>query len=210
VSTRPAPTSERGTSEAEAPNQARPIAQAGLALFADCLLVGVFTLVAAVPVVTGYAALVAACATVREHVVAGRSARAREYLARLLGAIRSGPVAVMVTPLAVAGLVAVDALAVASGVPGAGPLAVVLAGCAAAAAVVGLRAAAAWRPGERFGTVAWAAAIRAVRDPGGSALLLLAAVAAATIVVVVPITALLIGGPLALAAVAVDGGRSRV
>jgi len=182
----------------------------GLALFADCLLVGVFTLVAAVGVVTGYAALVAACATVREHVVAGRSALAREYLARLVGAIRSGPVAVLVAPSVVAGLVAVDALAVASGVPGAGPLAVVLAGCAAAAVVVGLRAAAAWRPGQRFGPVARAAAIRGVRDPGGSALLLLAGVAAAAIVVVVPITALLIGGPLALAAVAVDRGRSRV
>jgi hypothetical protein len=182
----------------------------GLALFADCLLVGVFTVVASVPLVTGYAALVAACATVREHVVADRSALAREYLARLLGAVRSGPVAVIVAPLAIAALVAVDALAIAAGVPGAGPLAVVLAGCAAVAVVVGLRAAAAWRPGHRFAPVARAAAVRAMRDPGGSALLLFAAVAAAAIVVVVPITALLIGGPLAMAAVAVDGGRSRM
>jgi hypothetical protein len=188
-----------------------PVARGGgLALFADCLLVGVFTVVAAVPVVTGYAGLVAACATIRDHVEAGRSALAREYLARLVGAIRSGPVAVVVAPLAIAGLLAVDALAVASGVPGAAALAVVLTGCAAAAVVVGLRAAAAWRPGDRFTPVARAAAGRAVRDPGGSTLLLVAAVAAAAIVVVVPVTALLIGGPLAMAAVAVDGGRSRV
>jgi hypothetical protein len=182
--------------------------QTGLALFADCLVVGVLTAVAAVPVVTAYAALVAACATLRERVVDDRSAGARVYLARLLGAIRSGPVAVLAAPLAVAGVLAVDALALASGVPGAGPLAVLLAACAAVAVVLGLRAAAAWRPGDRFGPVARAAADRAVRDPRGSALLLFAAAVAAVIVAVVPITALLMGGPLALAAVAVDRGQS--
>jgi hypothetical protein len=179
----------------------------GLALFADCLLVGVFTVVAAVPLVTAYAALVAGCATLRDGVVADRTVGPRAYLRHLCEVFRCGPLAALVVPAAVVGLLAVDALAVATGVPGAPALAVVLAGCAAAAVVVGLRTAAGWEPGRRLGPVAAAAAVRAARDPGGSALLLLAAVAAAVIVVVVPITVTLIGGPLALAAVAVDGRR---
>ena len=179
----------------------------GFALFADCLLVGVCTALAAVPVVTGYAALVAACATVRDRVVDDRPAGPRTYLRHLRDLVRARPVGLLVVPAAVAAVLALDALAVASGVPGAGVLAVPLVGCVAAAVVVGLRAAARWRPADSVGVVVPAAARRATDDVRGSALLLLAGAAAAAIVVVVPVTVLLIGGPLALAAVAVDGAR---
>jgi hypothetical protein len=189
------------------PGDATLAAPGGLALFADCLLVGVCAAVAAVPLVTGPAALVAACATVGDRVRWDHTAGPRAYGRHLLAAIRSGPVGVLVMPVLVGGVLALDALAVASGVPGAAGLAVLLAGCAVAAVVVGLRAAAGWRPGRPWPAVVSSAARRALGDPGGSALLLAAAAASAVIVAMVPLTALLIGGPLALAAVAVDGRR---
>jgi len=179
----------------------------GFALFADCLVVGVCAAVAAAPLVTAYPALVAACAAVRDRVGADRSPGPRAFAAHLRAAIRSGPAGALVVPPLVAGGLTLDAVAVAAGVPGAAGLAVVLTACAAAAVVVGLRAAAQWRPGRRWPAVAASAARRAAADPGGSALLLFAGLAAAAVVAVVPVTALLIGGPLAMAAVAVDGRR---
>ncbi len=173
------------------------------ALFADCLLVGCFTAIAALPVVTAYPALVAACAMVRARVVDDRSVGPRVYLVLLAQAVRSGPSGLLVPPL-LAAVLAIDALAVASGVPGHRPLGVLLVVAGSVAVVLGLRAAARWRPGARWPAVLHAATIAARRDAGGSALLLLAAAAAIAIAVAVPVTMLLIAGPLALAAAAVD------
>jgi hypothetical protein len=108
---------------------------------------------------------------------------------------------VPITALAIA---TADAIAIGAGVPGAKPLAALLTLAVAAAAVVALRFAARWQPAQRWRDAAPAAAREAARDPGGSALLLLAAACAIGIVVLVPITALLVCGPLALAAVAVQ------
>lgn len=173
------------------------------ALFADCLLVGCCTAIAALPVITAYPALVAGCATVRERVVDDRSVGPGRYLRTLGLVVRSGLSGLLVPPLFVAALM-LDALAVAAGVPGSGVLAGFLAVAGCVAAVVGLRAAAGWRPGTPWRHVARAATVATVRDPGGSGLLWLAAAAATGIVVAVPVTALLVAGPLALAAVAVD------
>jgi hypothetical protein len=173
------------------------------ALFADCLLLGCLTAVAALPVVTAYPALVAACAVLRERAVDDRSIGLRPYLARLGQVFRSG-LSGVVAPILVAGVLLLDLLAVAAGVPGSGPLAGLLVVAGSVAVVVGLRVAARWRPGSRWPVVARSALAAAGRDLGGSALLLLAGVAAAGIAVAVPVTVLLVGGPLALAAVAVD------
>jgi hypothetical protein len=174
------------------------------ALFADCLLLGCFTAIAALPVVTAYPALVAACTILRERVVDDRSVGPVRYLHVLGQVVRSGLSGVVVPPLLVAALI-LDGLAVAAGVPGSGMLAVFLALAASAAAVIGLRAAARWRSGTPWPAVARAAAIATARDAGGSALLWLAAAAATAIVAAVPVTVLLVAGPVALAAVAVDG-----
>jgi hypothetical protein len=186
------------------------------ALFADCLLVGCLTAVAALPVVTAYPALVAACAALREQVAEDRAVGPRRYLALLGQVVRSGPAGLLAPPL-VAAVLALDALAIASGVPGRVPLTVLLILAGSAAAVLGLRIAARWRPGARWPDLARAAA--STRDPRGSVLLLLAATAAVAIALAVPITLLLVTGPLALAAIAVDqrqraapttpGGRPR-
>ncbi len=162
------------------------------ARFADCLLLGVLTALASIPVVTAYPALVTACAMLREDTPVGPL----RFAWRLLKIMRYAWQPALVVPLLV-----VDVVAVRAGVPGAWALTVAL----CAVAIVGLRGAAVWRPG-----LSWAAVARdAVRDPAGSALILLAGACAAAIVTLVPITALLVGGPLANALVAVEGNRSK-
>ncbi|MER7503206.1 hypothetical protein AB0L05_22700 [Nonomuraea pusilla] len=74
--------------------------------------------------------------------------------------------------------------------------------------MVGLRAAAAWRFGAPWREVAAAAAGAAARDAYGTALLVMATVVAGVVAASVPVTAPLVLGQLALAAVAVDA-RSR-
>lgn len=172
------------------------------ALFADCLLVGCLATLASIPLVTAYPALVAACVELRERQVNEHGIGFRPYGRRLIQVLHSGPAPVVI-PLVVAAVLALDALAIAAGVPASRMLAGLVMAAASAAAVVGLRAAARWRPGVGWPATGTAAAAEAVRDPGGSALLVLAAAAAAAIVVVVPVTAPLIPGQLALAAVAV-------
>jgi hypothetical protein len=179
------------------------IAGGRFAWFADCLLVGCFTAIAALPVVTAYPALVAACSVLRERVVDDRSVGPRQYAKRLGQVVRSGPSGLVVPPL-IAGVLALDALAVAAGLPGSRPLAVLLVVAGSVAAVLGLRAAARWRPGDRWPAVLRAAFALTRRDAGGSALLWLAAAAAVAIAAAVPVTVLLVAGPLTLAAVAVD------
>jgi hypothetical protein len=178
------------------------------ALFADCLLTGVLTAVAAAGVVTALPALAAACAVLRERVDLDRAVGVRPYARRFVQAVRSGPAALLVPPLLLT-LLGLDALALAAGAPGAAPLTALLVAASAAAVVLGLRAAAAWRPGLSWLAAARDALAAARRDPGGDALLLLAGVAGAGIVLAVPITVMLVCGPLALAAAAVQGrGRT--
>ncbi|HYN94577.1 MAG TPA: hypothetical protein VES42_12070 [Pilimelia sp.] len=187
---------------------ALPLTGGRFSLFADCLLVGVLAAVAAVPVVTAYPALVAACAVLRDRVTADRSIGPRVYLSRLVEVLRTGWAGWVVPPLLLA-VLALDGLAVAAGVPGRAPLVAVLVAAVAGAIVLGLRTAARWRAGARWAPVFRAALGASARDPGGAALLLFAGLAAAAIVVTVPVSALLVAGPLALAAVAVDGRTRR-
>jgi hypothetical protein len=174
------------------------------ALFADCLLAGVLTAVAALPVVTAYPAFAAACAVLRERVAEDRTVTVRGFVRQLRSAIASGPAGLLL-PWLYAVLLGLDAVAVAAGVPGAVALTAVLVAAAAAGIVVLLRAAARWRPGTRWLHL-FAAVVRGLADdPAGSALLLSAGVAAAAIAAVVPVTLLLVAGPTALAAIAVEG-----
>jgi hypothetical protein len=181
----------------------RAPADGRLALFADCLIVGVCTAVAAIPLLTAYPAFVAGCAVLHDRIVEDRAVGLRGYVRRLGEVLASGPAGVLV-PSALCGVLALDAIALAAGAPGRLPLSVLLVLAGAGGVLLGLRVAARWRPGGRWTAVVSAAAGRAVADPGGSALLVLAGGAAAAIALAVPITVLLVCGPLALAAVAVD------
>jgi hypothetical protein len=175
-----------------------------VALFADCLVLGLLTAVTAIGVVTAYPGFVAACAVLRDRVELDGPAGPTAYAARLRQVARTGPPAFFAVPPLAAAVLGADAVAVAAGVPGRAGLLVVLAACAAAIAVVGLRLAAAWRPDRGWLDLTRAAARMAAADPAGSALLLLAAGAAIAIGITVPITAPLFPGPLALAATAVN------
>jgi hypothetical protein len=174
-----------------------------LALFADCLIVGCLTVLAALGVVTAYPALVAGTALLRDRTVADAGVGPRTYWARLRAVARSGP-AGFVVPAAGAALLGLDAVAVLAGVPGGRPLGYLLIALTAGGTVLGLRVAGVWRPGERWGPVARAATLRALLDPWGDALLLGAAATAVAVVCFVPITIVLMPGMLALAAAAVE------
>jgi hypothetical protein len=125
------------------------------------------------------------------------------YVLAFVAVLRSGWLAVLVPP-AVLVLVLADGLVLAAGVPGAVPVAVLVGIGTSVAAVFGLRCAAQWRPGLRWRVITRVAATRFGRDTGGDLLLGLAAGVTIGIALLVPITVLVLGGVLALAAVAVE------
>jgi hypothetical protein len=139
------------------------------ALFAECLLTGVWIAVAALPLVTYPAAFAAGARHLRRratHEVGGL----REFAADFRSAVRRGWL------VGLAGWVAavavwVDVQAVRAGLPG-GPL-VGAVGLFAliGAAVAGLRAAAVWQPGASWRALIGAAGRRTVLDPAGSFLI---------------------------------------
>lgn len=145
-----------------------------LALFAECVLVGLVTLVAAVPLVTLLPALGAGCDHLAAH-LDGRSTALSAYRRKLILSLRGGGWrlgALLVAALAILG---VDLLAVRAGLPGAGPIAVICGVTGLALLVVALRAAAAWHPdGPAWPELARDAARRARTDVSGSLLLVLA------------------------------------
>ncbi|MTE18220.1 hypothetical protein F0L17_03550 [Streptomyces sp. TRM43335] len=144
------------------------------ALFAECLLVGVWLLLAALPLVTALPAFAAACGHLRRHLAAERAGW-REFAAEWATAVRTGWRFSLLWWAALA-LLAFDLRVASSGVLPGGPVAVAVGAVAAVAAlavvVTGLRTAALWRPGADWARTGRAAIRRAWRaDPGGSLLL---------------------------------------
>ncbi|MDX3194350.1 hypothetical protein PV458_38655 [Streptomyces sp. MN03-5084-2B] len=200
----------------------------GLADFSDCLLAGVLVAFASVPVVTAAPAFVAGCRVLD---------RARHDVGRPLWttfwadfrAVARGGVGFGLTCLAAVLLFAVDLEVVAS-MPGARVLRPALWALAVAGAVVAVRAcelvatggpAAISSPapsgnpaggGAVAGTPVWrrafAAAARETAAAPRNGLLLAAALGIAVLLVwMLPVLALVVAGPLALAAVATGGRR---
>jgi len=170
-----------------------------LSLFADCLLAGLLVFLTALGGITAYPGFVAACAFPFSF---------RGYLIRLREVLRSGPLGLLVPPIVVV-VVMLDVAAIEAGLPGSvvfGPL-VAVAGVVLA--VLGLRVAARWRPGSRWPSLARVAWRDMTGDARGSLLLGLAVVSAVGVAMLVPVTLFLLGGVLALAAVAV-GSRLEV
>ncbi|MGP3989758.1 hypothetical protein [Streptomyces sp. 3N207] len=176
-------------------------------LFADVLSLGLATSVAALPLVTVPAALSTACTLLRRRRLYGEPCTARRFLAALRARPdRRGDLAAGAVLLAAGALLAADAALVAAGLPGAVQFALLLAAASAASALVGLRACAGYRTGERHG---WRgacreAAARAVRDVPGSTLVLLALCTAGVCVWALPPLLFLAPGPLAMALTAVE------
>jgi hypothetical protein len=140
------------------------------ALFAECLLTGVWIAVAALGLVT-YPAAFAAGARHLKRRTAHEGGGLREFVADFRSAVRGGWLAGLAGWGAVV-VVAVDIQAVRSGIPGGpfvgavGVLALIGLG------VAGLRAAASWEPGARWRALLADAGRRTVLDPAGSFLLI--------------------------------------
>ncbi|MFP8886127.1 hypothetical protein [Streptomyces mangrovi] len=172
------PDTARGTSPDTATDTAagtdrRPLA-ARFALFAECLLAGVWLLLAALALVTALPAFAAACGHLRRHLDA-EQAGWREFAAEWAAAVRTGWRFSLLWWAALA-LLAFDLRVVSSGLLPGGPAVAAVGATAAVAAVAvvvaGLRTAAAWRPGDDWARTGRAAARRTLRtEPGGSLLL---------------------------------------
>lgn len=178
----------------------------GLGDFSDCLLAGLLVALASVPVVTAGPAFVAGCRVVdrTRHDVGGPLWTT--FWADFRSAARGG----VLFGLGCLGAVAVFAvdLAVMASMPGAGVLRPALWVLAVAGVVVAVRTCevvatggSAWRPA--FVT----AARETAADPRNAVLLAAAAGLAGLLVWMLPILALVVAGPVALAAVATGGRR---
>ncbi|AJP01149.1 hypothetical protein TU94_06355 [Streptomyces cyaneogriseus subsp. noncyanogenus] len=139
------------------------------AVFAECLLTGVWIAVASLPLVT-YPAAFAAGARHLGRRLAHERGGLREFAADFRSALRGGWL-VGAAGWAALAAVWVDVQAVRAGLPG-GPL-VGAVGVSAliGAAVAGLRAAVLWRPGASWRSLLAGAARRTVLDPAGSFLI---------------------------------------
>ncbi|MGW0612423.1 hypothetical protein [Streptomyces sp. NPDC002788] len=155
----------RGASPARAESGAR----GRFAVFAECLLTGVWIAVASLGVVT-YPAAFAAGARHLRRFTAHEGGGRREFVADFRAALRGGWIAGVAGWAAVAA-VWVDVQAARAGIPG-GPLVGAVGVVALIGLVVtGLRAAAVWEPEARWRTLLAQAGRRTVLDPAGSFLI---------------------------------------
>ena len=138
-------------------------------IFAECLLTGVWILVAALPLVTLPAAVAAGAAHLRRH-LDHRESGWRQFAADWRSAVRRGWLAGTLGWGALA-LLWADLAAVRAGLPGGVVVGAVGVLAALVVVVGGLRAAVSWRPGASWRALSGAAAQRTVRDPAGSLVL---------------------------------------
>ncbi|RKS07911.1 hypothetical protein DFP74_3599 [Nocardiopsis sp. Huas11] len=172
-----------------------------LGLFAESLLVGVLTALAALLVVPALAAVAAGCSVLRESRTG--PAGLALFAVRLREALCAGPPVLLLPPAAVAVLL-VGHGAAGAGLPGAQAWSAAATVAVTAAAAALLRIVACWRPGMDWRGAARAGADRITGDLHGSALVVLAVVAAAVIATAVPVMAPLVLGQALLAAAAVE------
>lgn len=178
----------------------------GLADFSDCLLTGLLVALVSVPVVTAPPAFAAGCRALdRTRHGIGRPLWTT-FWADFRETARGGSLFALGCLAAVV-VFAVD-LEVAGSMPGAGVLGPALWVAAAVVVVVAVRTCAVVATGEPSWRRAVVAAARETAAAPGNALLLAGAAGLAVVLVwMLPILALVVAGPLALAAVATGGPR---
>jgi len=182
----------------------------GFAAFSDTLYTGVLVFALALPVVTWFAALSAGVEEMRDSRIEDRHVHARRVWAAFVDRVRRHPLSHVVVPVALTALVIVDVVLLPYVAPGELWATVIPVVLAAGLGAVALRVAGAWRRGQaprRSLAIAWR---RMSDDAGGSALLALAVVTAGCLVAVAPMLAIVVFGPVALAAVAMDRRAERV
>ncbi|MEV5431372.1 hypothetical protein [Streptomyces sp. NPDC052701] len=172
------------------------------ALFAECLLTGVWIAVACLGVVTYPAAFAAGARHLRRRIAHEGGGR-REFAADFRAAVRGGWLAGL-AGWAAAAVVWADVQAARAGIPGGPPAGAVGLFALIGLVVAGLRAAAAWTPGARWRALLAEAGRRTVLDPAGSFLLVGGlAVVALSAWFVAPLAVPVLGA-VAAAAVAVE------
>ncbi|MDT0549090.1 MULTISPECIES: hypothetical protein [Streptomyces] len=174
------------------------------ALFSDVLLLGLSTAVACLPVLTAPAAMSTACAVLERRVRHDETVTVTGYFRALRARLRTGDLLAGAAVVAGGALVLFNALVAGAGLPGAAVFRPALLAAGALLAVVLLRACARPESAISWRQAARAAAYETVRAPRGSVVLLLAVATAAVCAWAYPPLALLVPGPLALAARAVE------
>jgi hypothetical protein len=173
------------------------------ALFADVLVLGLATTVAALPLLTAPAAMSTACVVLERRVHHDEPATVAHYAATLRARLRPGDLLAGAAALGGVALLLLNAAITGAGLPGAAVIRPALALAGVFAVVVLLRACARPESLTSWRRALPAAADDALRHAGGSAVLLLAVATAAACAWAFPPLALLVAGPLALAARAV-------
>ncbi|GGR79828.1 hypothetical protein GCM10010269_18900 [Streptomyces humidus] len=184
------------------PVRREPVFGERFAVFAECLLTGVWIAVACLGVVTYPAAFAAGARHLRRRTT-GRDGGLRDFAADFRAAVRGGW-AVGLAGWAAAAAVSVDVLVSRAGLPG-GPFA----GAVGVFALIGLavallRAAAGWTPGSRWRALLADAGRRTLRDPAGSFLIVCGLAVVALSAWFLPLLAVPALGTVAAAAVAVE------
>lgn len=179
-----------------------------LRLAAEVMAIGVLVCLASLPVVTMLAALGAGSVLLWELVDDDRTPTVRRFLT-LLGRSLRQPVVVL-APLGLLAVAALDVLALLGGVPGAALLGPAVAAALVLVLLVGLRSAARWRPGRPWQAVLTDTAPVVLRDWTGSLLLAGALVVVTVVARQVPTFMLILPGLLVLAGVAVERRRKRM
>ncbi|GGZ08262.1 hypothetical protein [Streptomyces poonensis] len=179
-----------------------PLLGERFAVFAECMLTGVWIAVACLGLVTYPAAFAAGARHLRRR-TSHESGGWREFVADFRTAVRRGW-AVGLAGWAAAVAVWVDVQVARAGLPG-GPFAAAVGLFALIALMVsGLRAAAVWTPGASWRALLGAAGRRTLRDPAGSLLIVCGlAVVAGSAWLVAPLAVPVLGA-VAAAAVAVE------
>ncbi|WP_345622348.1 hypothetical protein [Streptomyces ziwulingensis] len=178
-----------------------------LELPAEVLFIGVLVTVASLPLVTSLAAAGAGAVLLREKAATERTPTVRRFVSLLAASLRQ-PVALL-APAAAFAVAAADLLALAAGVPGGRPVGLLIALALTLVVLVGLRGAARWRPGVPWRTALVEAAAVVPRDWGGSLMLAGGLVVLAVVAFEVPAFIPVLPGLLVMAAVAVEGRRTR-
>ena len=172
------------------------------ALFAECLLTGVWIAVASVGVVTYPAAFAAGARHLRRR-TAHEGGGWREFVADFRAAVRGGW-AVGLAGWAAVAAVWIDVQAARAGIPGGPFVGAVGLFALIGLAVAGMRAAAVWTPGAGWRALLADAGRRTLLDPAGSLLLIGGlAVVVSSAWVVAPLAVPVLGA-VAAAAVAVE------
>ncbi|MFD7402744.1 hypothetical protein ACFV7R_08730 [Streptomyces sp. NPDC059866] len=172
------------------------------AVFAECLLTGVWIAVACLGVVTYPAAFAAGARHLRRSTAHEGGGR-REFVMDFRAAVRGGWIVGLAGWAAVAA-VWVDVQAARAGIPGGPFVGAVGLFALIGLTVAGLRAAAVWTPGARWRALLADAGRRTVLDPAGSFLLVGGlAVVACSALFVAPLAVPVLGA-VAAAAVAVE------